>query len=185
MILHLIRHGQSEWNAERRVQGQSDPPLTALGRDQARAAAEALADRPLSAVLSSDLHRAWATAALVAQPHGLPVVGVAGLREQRLGVLEGLPMAEALTIADGMDWTDPDAAVPGGESLRQVYDRVAAALRPVCAGEHGGQVAVVSHGDAIRMARCALAGEPIESAPYESVPTGSVTTLHLHRNPLA
>ncbi len=185
MILHLIRHGQSEWNAERRVQGQADPPLTALGREQARVAADALADRPLSAVLSSDLHRASSTAAAVAEPHGLAVVCDAGLREQRLGVLEGLPMAEALQRSGGMDWTDPDASVPGGESLRQVYDRVAAALRPVCAGAYGAEVAVVSHGDAIRMARCALAGDPIESAPYESVPTGSVTTLHLDRNPLA
>jgi broad specificity phosphatase PhoE len=185
VILHLIRHGQSEWNAERRVQGQADPPLTGLGVDQARAAADALADRPLSAVLSSDLQRACATAAAVAEPHGLVVVGVAGLREQRLGVLEGLPMTEALQRSEGMDWTDPDAFVPGGESLRQVYDRVAAALRPVCAGSVGVEVAVVSHGDAIRMARCALAGEPIESAPYESVPTGSVTTLQLDRNPFA
>jgi probable phosphoglycerate mutase len=177
VIVHLVRHGQSEWNAARRVQGQQDPPLTPLGLVQAAAAADSLRDRPVTAVLSSDLTRARRTAEPIAAAHGLPVVVDIRLREQCLGVLEGLPQQEALDRSSGFDWTDVDAAVRGGESLRAVYVRLAAALDPLCGGEFGAEVAVVSHGDAIRVARCVLAGRPIEEVSHEGISNGTVLTV--------
>jgi probable phosphoglycerate mutase len=179
VIVHLVRHGQSEWNEARRVQGQQDPPLTPLGLSQAAGAAESLRDRPLTAVLSSDLARARQTAEPIAAAHGLPVVVDSRLREQGLGVLEGLSLQEALDWSDGFDWTDVDAAVPGGESLRAVYARLAAVLDPLCRGEAGAEIAVVSHGDAIRVARCFLAGAPVESVSHEGVPNGSVVSISI------
>ncbi|HEX3811217.1 MAG TPA: histidine phosphatase family protein [Mycobacteriales bacterium] len=177
MIVHLVRHGQSEWNESRRVQGQQDPPLTPLGLTQATAAADSLRHRPLTAVWSSDLTRARRTAEPIAAAHGLPVVVDARLREQCLGVLEGLPQQEALDRSSGFDWTDVDAAVCGGESLRAVYARLVAVLDPLCRGEAGAEIAVVSHGDAIRVARCVLAGLPVESVTYDGIPTGTVLTV--------
>jgi probable phosphoglycerate mutase len=178
VIIHLVRHGQSEWNLCRRVQGQADPPLTALGLEQAATAAAQLRDRPLTAVLSSDLIRARQTAEPIAAAHRLPVRIDPRLREQRLGVLEGLPLAEALERSVDFDWTNVDAAVPGGESLRQVYERLAAVLDPL-PGRDYGEVAVVSHGDTIRVARCLLAGQPVEAVAYDVVGNGAVLTLEL------
>jgi broad specificity phosphatase PhoE len=165
VIVRLVRHGQSTWNAERRLQGQQDPPLSELGRAQARAL-----DLSGSVVLCSDLRRAVQTAALAGatRPHL-----DARLREQAWGELEGLALEAALARYPDFDYTDVDAAVPGGESLRQVWDRLAT----LDLSAYGDDVAVVTHGDTIRVARCAFAGRPVEEVGWVLPPNGSVTVL--------
>src|SRR4029079_3482461 len=90
----LARHGETDWNVERRVQGHSDTPLNDTGRGQARALAEELAGEPIDAVYSSDLVRAHETARLVAEQRGLDVTAIRDLREKHFGTWEGLTDVE-------------------------------------------------------------------------------------------
>ena len=86
----LVRHGETDWNAQRRYQGQTDVPLNEAGRRQADALAERLAGEEISAVLSSDRQRARQTALAIAAPHGLPVQEEPRMCEIALGDWEGL-----------------------------------------------------------------------------------------------
>jgi len=177
--LHLLRHGQSEWNVARRLQGQvGDVPLTALGLEQARAAAATLAGRNIVAVHSSDLLRARRTAEVIGTALGLPVELDVRLREQSYGTLEGLPSADVLAAAP-YDFTDPDARAPGGESLRDVHDRMGRCLTAFARRYEGGECVVVSHGDAIRIGLAWLDGIGPGQVPWRETPNGSVTTVRL------
>lgn len=159
-----IRHGETDWNAGARIQGQLDLPLNARGRWQAQRLGQALADETIDAIYASDLGRARATAEALAAGRGLPVLTDAGLRERAFGRFEGLSYAEieAAWPDDARRWRrrDPAFGAPGGEVLRDFYDRaVAAAAR--LAGRHPGQcIALVAHGgvmDCLYRAACRVA----------------------------
>ena len=127
----LVRHGETDWNRDRRVQGHTDVPLNETGREQARALAGELAGEPLAAVYSSDLSRALETATIVAEPRSLAVTTLPALREKHFGTWEGLTDAEVLTRF-------PDAHATGwgdGETTEEMADRVLAAVREIGAGE--------------------------------------------------
>ena len=116
----LARHGETDWNSGRRVQGHTDIPLNAAGVDQARALAEQLAGEPLTAVFSSDLSRALDTARAVADVHGLEVTVDPRLREKNFGTWEGLTdveIAERFPEARRGQWGD-------GETTEEVAERV-------------------------------------------------------------
>jgi broad specificity phosphatase PhoE len=175
-VLHLVRHGESEWNASRRVQGQTaHVGLTDLGRRQATEAADALEGLPITAVLTSDQRRAMQTAAIIAERVGTIPTREPRLREQSLGWLEGLPLDEAMRRSAGTDWTDPDTRPSGGESIRDVYRRLGPLLEHV--RQTGGECVLVSHGDTIRVALAILEGLPPESVPHAAPANGSVTTV--------
>jgi len=175
--LHLVRHGQSEWNLTGRLQGQTGHvPLTPLGVEQAAAAARALAGRDIAAVHASDLRRARQTAEVIAAALGLPVQLDAGLREQSYGNLEGRPSAEVLAEAP-YDFADPDAHPPSGESLRDVHDRVGRSLAAYLGRYAGRECVLVSHGDAIRAGLAWLEGLGPGEIPWRETPNGSVTTV--------
>ncbi|MCW2910674.1 MAG: Phosphoglycerate mutase [Actinomycetia bacterium] len=131
--LFLVRHGESGWNRKRLIQGQSRaaPGLTAAGREDAVAAAGDLADSGAVFILASDLRRAVETALPIAARLGVPVRLEPRLRERLLGTAEGRPSDQVdpgeLGVT-GMRITDPDACPPGGESVRQLYDRVTSLL---------------------------------------------------------
>lgn len=154
----LARHGETEWNAVRRVQGWTDIPLSARGQCQAEALAVRLADTRLDAVYSSDLSRAERTAAPTAARHGLAVQMVPGLREKGFGDWEGLTQADL--ERDYADlWhryhvaRDLNALVPGGETWPQVQERLSAVLRRILAAHPGPEetVLLVGHGGSGRM----------------------------------
>ena len=177
--LHLVRHGQSEWNVTRRLQGQvAVVPLTSLGLEQARRAASTLAGRRIAAVHSSDLLRAHRTAEVIGTALGLPVHLDPGLREQSYGTLEGLPTAEVLAAAP-YDFTDPDARAPAGESIRDVHERLARCLAAYARQYEGQECVLVSHGDAIRIGLAWLDGLGPGEVPWRETPNGSVTTVRL------
>jgi broad specificity phosphatase PhoE len=96
-MLHLIlvRHGETEWNVQRRYQGQFNVPLSSVGRQQAERIAQRLASQKIDAIYASDLERAWETAAIIAAKHNLAVASEPRLRELKFGVLEGLTFDEA------------------------------------------------------------------------------------------
>jgi broad specificity phosphatase PhoE len=179
VTLLLVRHGQTEWNALGLMQGQTaDIPLTDLGHAQAATAAAELAGLRPGALVSSDLLRARQTAEHCARATGLTLNTTPELREQGYGVLEGRPSRE---LWDVVDWTDPQWAADGGESLAQLYARVAGYLDGLRAEPPADVVALVTHGDTIRAAQAVVAGLGPAGLPAVTPPNGSVTRLELAR----
>lgn len=145
-----IRHGETAWNAESRLQGQLDIPLNALGRRQAAALAGALRDEGIDLVVASDLGRAWETARALAGPLGLPLQAEPGLRERGFGLLEGHTYREIderwPEMARRWRTRDPDFAPEGAESLRGFYARAVATAERWALAHPGRTLALVSHG---------------------------------------
>lgn len=154
----LARHGETEWNAIRRVQGWTDIPLSAKGQAQAEALAERLSHIPLTAVYSSDLSRAAQTAAPAAARQGLAVQTAPELREKGFGAWEGLTQADLERDYPDL-WhryhvaRDLDALIPGGETWPQVQERLSAVLHSILAVHRGPEetVLLVGHGGSGRM----------------------------------
>ena len=150
--LLLIRHGQSTWNAQRRWQGSADPPLSDVGRAQARALAAAIAGSGVDAIASSDLERARETAAIVAAELGVsaPVRLEPGLRERDVGDVSGLTVEEIDARWPGLldQWRAGTLErMPNGEG--DITPRVMGALRALAADPPGQVVLVVTHGGVI------------------------------------
>lgn len=151
-LLLVARHGQTDWNRERRWQGHADRPLTSVGRAQADVLAERLADVRLDAVYASDLRRAQDTARAVAACHGLEVETVPALREVDTGEWTGLtrPEVEARAPEAFARWREGESPWRGGESYEEMADRVEAAALAIGGAHDGGRVLVVTHAGAIR-----------------------------------
>ena len=150
----VVRHGETRWNVERRMQGHFDSPLTAAGREQAAAIARRLADdAPFDLLVSSDLGRALETAGAIARATGHAVQTQPRLRERHWGVGEGMGYAEIgerYPAAFRPDpEVDPDYAVPGGESRRAFHARVVAAFEELAAARPAARIVVVTHGGAL------------------------------------
>jgi len=179
--LILVRHGETVWNAEGRVQGQTDSPLTARGRAEARMVGQRLASMQIAAIYSSDVGRARETAEIIAAPHGLAVTAVPALRERCYGVLEGRTMDEA--ARDDAGWLEAwradrlRLAPPEGESQPELCRRVMAALREIVAAHAGDAVIVATHGGPIKSAVFAVLDIPISSWDLTWVANGSITVL--------
>jgi len=142
----VVRHGQSEWNAEGRWQGQENPPLTALGRQQAREAARAVG--AVDAIYASPLERAATTAHLIAEETGVgPVVLLSGLMERHAGVWQGLTRAQIEEAFPG--YLDAGRRPPGWEDDAEVEARVFEALWTIASQHPGGHVLAVAHAGVI------------------------------------
>ena len=147
--LILVRHGETEWNRETRIQGQRDSALSAEGRAQARAVGARLAREGATHLVSSDLGRTMDTARAVADATGLAIEALPGLRERAFGIFEGRTLAEieATWPDEHARWRsrDPHYAIPGGESLVQLRRRVGDCLAALAA-RGLSQLIVVTHG---------------------------------------
>ena len=145
-----VRHGETAWNVETRMQGQLDIPLNDKGRWQALRVAAALADEALDAIYTSDLLRASQTAEALARAQRLALVTDRGLRERCFGVFEGLTFTEveARWPDDSRRWRrrEPDFAPEGAESLRQFSARCVDAAARLAAAHPGQTIALVAHG---------------------------------------
>ncbi len=145
-----IRHGETAWNVDTRIQGQLDISLNARGQWQAEQAAIALQDEPIDAIISSDLARAFETALAVARPHGLHVQVDRGLREREFGIFQGKTFAEieAQMPEQALLWRKrvPDFAPEGGESLLVFRERVQQCLQALVAQHMGQHIVIASHG---------------------------------------
>jgi probable phosphoglycerate mutase len=156
----LIRHGETAWNAERRLQGHLDIPLNAEGERQARLLAEALAPESIDLVVASDLQRARQTAQAVATPRGMPVHAEPGLRERCYGGFEGLLYSEIEQRfpAEFAAWQarDVDGILPSGknrgETFRDFYTRATGAILGLAAAHPGKTLALVAHGGVLECA---------------------------------
>ena len=178
-LLVLVRHGESTWNAEQRLQGQQDPPLSERGREQARAAARVVAGLGLPAerVVSSDLSRARETAELLG-------VGAARLdpawREIDVGGWAGRRAADVDAEADGLtNWRGGPRTAPDGEPWADFARRVARAIAELAAA--GGSWIVVSHGGCVRAATAHLTGA--DARALGAPGNGSATVFALGARP--
>lgn len=145
--LLLVRHGETDWNADGRLQGHTDRPLNEYGRRQAQQLAEELDGEELEAIYSSDLARARETAEIVGQRLGLPTVLDPDLREKDWGTWEGLTAVER----DRVEFV--------GESTEAHQERMLRALRRISQRHPGGgRVLVVTHGGSMRRVQTATLG---------------------------
>jgi 2,3-bisphosphoglycerate-dependent phosphoglycerate mutase len=163
-----VRHGQTAWNADARVQGRLDIDLNNVGRWQAERVAAALADETLHAIYSSDLARARDTAMPLAQQLGLPVNLEEGLRERGFGAFEGKTFAqiEAEQPDGARRWRERDLHFrPGGhgESLTALYERVVSTVSRLAQAHAGQQIAVFAHGGVMDMLYRAASRIPLEA----------------------
>lgn len=151
----LVRHGETEWNAEGRVQGQTDIPLSSVGLKQAAACARLFAGQDFSALYSSDLSRVRQTAEPSARRLALPVQLDPALRERHFGIFERLLYSEVKerhpeAYARFHD-KDPDYDLETGESLRTFFDRCRGAITRIADRHPGEQVLVFTHGGVLDM----------------------------------
>ena len=145
-----IRHGETAWNVDTRIQGHLDIPLNERGHWQAQRLAQALAQEDIAAVYASDLSRAFETGRYVAQAAGSPITPEPGLRERRFGLFEGRTFKDIETELpkESLLWRkrDPHFAPEGGESLVQLHERVVATCNRLARQHPGELIAVVGHG---------------------------------------
>jgi probable phosphoglycerate mutase len=148
--LIVIRHGETAWNRERRMQGTTDTQLSDVGRAQARALGRRLAGRIFAALYTSDLARARDTARTIAEHADRDIVTDPRLQERRFGIFEGLTVEEIVARYPDehvrFASRDPDYAVPGGESARSFTERCIGCLAEIAGRHPGHEVVVVTHG---------------------------------------
>jgi broad specificity phosphatase PhoE len=153
-LLILARHGETDWNRDGIWQGHGDPPLNELGRRQAAALSERLANVAIDALYSSDLRRALETAEIVAAARGIPVTAEPELREMDVGSWSGLTTDEIEQRFPGMTHHD-------GES-REAFDaRAVGVLHRIAEAHEGASVLAVTHGGVVRALQRQLFGEPL------------------------
>lgn len=170
----FVRHGETDWNAEKRIQGHIDLPLNETGRAQALATAFGVAHHSFAALYASDLGRAWQTAQAAAERLGLEVRPAPGLRERHYGIFQGLtadegarkyPDAHARYAA-----RDPDYDFETGESLRGFADRVVAGVEWLVRHHAGQTVLAVSHGGVLDIIYRKATGRTLEAPRDFKIP---------------
>jgi len=195
-IILLIRHGETAWNAERRLQGHLDIPLNPEGERQARLLAAALAGEPLDVLVSSDLMRARQTAQAIADLRGMPLQIAPGLRERCYGGFEGLLYSEiearfprefAAWQARDVDAVLPEGSKPGancGETFLAFFERATATILALGAAHAGRTIALVAHGGVLECAYRLARGLPLETPRDFKVFNASINRFVLEQGVL-
>jgi probable phosphoglycerate mutase len=179
MLLYCIRHGETTFNAEGRIQGQHDTQLSPLGKMQSEAIARALADSAIEVVYSSPLARAYETARPLAAARHVELKTDDRLKELNAGIFQLLLPSEMTEKypTETARWKshDPDFQIPGGESRRQLMERGGRALEDILRSKHD-VAAVVAHGGVLTAAFKYLLGIPAERSPF-MLYNGSINLL--------
>lgn len=183
MRLIMVRHGETLYNAQRRFTGQSDVPLNMLGKRQAAALGEYLATEHLDVIVTSDLERTRVTAEEIARYHGLPIQEDIDLRELAFGEWEGYTYDEVLARDAKLvaQWrSDPATyAPPGGETVSQLRDRCARALRNWQTQYPEASVLWVTHGGLIGVLLCHVLGIDLKRRWQFRHDNASISEMHL------
>ena len=180
--LLLVRHGETEWNREKRIQGAgSDIPLSDVGLRQAELVSQALRLESITAVYASPLRRARITAETIARPHGLTITEVPAFKEIDAGDLEGHKVSETpgMTLSSILvrDGNGAMPRLPGGESLAELQARAWPPLQQIITSTPEGVVVVASHYFTILTMVCSALGFPIDTVARLTIGTGSITTI--------
>ena len=181
--LCIVRHGETAWNAEHRVQGQLDVPLNAIGLAQARAAAQILAREKFDALYSSDLSRAKQTAQPVANLFSMAIMVEKNLRERHYGIFERLTYAE-VKLRYPEDYArfaarDPDYAFRTGESLRDFSTRSIAVISQLAARHQGANILVFTHGGVLDKLYRFVTGLPLSAERNFGIPNAGLNRVEL------
>ena len=178
----VVRHGQTHWNVEARIQGHGDSGLTEEGIAQAEAIGARLADEPCDILIASDLGRAHETAKRVSSRNAKPIQLDPRLRERAFGAGEGMTYAELDRAYPGSfqrrGAVDPDLCVPGGESRRQFHTRVRDAFEEMVAKHAGRNLIVVTHGGVLTSLYRHIHGIAIETAHPIPISNASYNRMH-------
>lgn len=177
----VVRHGETEWNAARRIQGQIDIALNDAGLRQAEAAGRWLRAAGIAALYSSDLQRAWATAQAIGTALGLSPEAAPELRERAYGVFEGLTYGEAQARYPAgyaaFEGRNADYDFERGESLSAMYARVTGKLQAIAAAHPGRNVVVVAHGGVLDIANRFVRGNPLEAPRDFLIPNAGLNWI--------
>lgn len=177
-----VRHGETAWNVDTRIQGQTDIGLNDTGRWQAQRVGEALAGEAIDAIYSSDLSRAHQTAQAIATHSEVPVIAERGLRERCFGMFEGRTFDEIHQAwpEEALSWRKriPDWAPPeGGESLLALRARVSGAVQAMAARHPGQQIVMVAHGGVLDSIYRLATGQEVNSPRTWQLPNGAINRL--------
>jgi phosphoserine phosphatase len=181
--LYLVRHGETQWNVEKRMQGRLDSPLTDLGLKQGEWVADALRDVPFDAIYASSSPRALRTAEIVSSDRTIPVIPVDALQEISLGVWEGRLQKEldqAFSNHYHAFWKTPHTfRMNTGETFFAVQERVVAEIQRIVAEHPGQNVLVVSHTVALKLIMAHFADRPLPQL-WDSAYShpGSISIVH-------
>lgn len=179
--LCLVRHGETEWNAARRIQGQTDIALNEAGLRQAAATGRWLKSAGIEALYSSDLKRAWATALAIGQVLGLQPQAVPAMRERAYGVFEGLTYEEArLRHPAGyaaFEGRNADYDFENGESLRAMFVRVTDQLQAIAAAHPGQNGVIVLHGGVLDIINRFVRGNSLETPRDFLIPNAGINWI--------
>lgn len=177
----LVRHGETSWNVEGRIQGHTDIALNGLGVAQAEAVGKRLAREPFDAVYSSDLIRAYHTARPTVPDPDRTIIKDQRLRERHLGVLQGLTGEEAMTKQlaawRAFKSRDPDLELAGGESLGEFSRRVVGFVEDVLDWHASSRVLVVTHGGVLDVAYRHATGMPLSASRNFPIYNASVNVI--------
>ena len=176
--LCIIRHGETDWNAGKRIQGHLDIPLNESGLRQAHAMAHGLAECPFRAIYSSDLRRAWQTAKIAAARLEIRLSAHEGLRERHSGLLEGRTVEELSRYhpeahARFLD-RDPDYRFGKGESMRSFSARVVAAVEELVASHVGETILLVTHGGVLDVVFRIATGRSLDAPRDYPMPNAGI-----------
>ncbi|MFO7696270.1 MAG: histidine phosphatase family protein [Anaerolineae bacterium] len=181
--LYLVRHGQTDWNSEGRLQGHADRPLNTIGRIQATAVGHRLASVPVDAIYASDLVRAMATARAIAVYHGLAVIPERRMREVSYGDWEGEKISDLAKRypQELAGWrSDPPTYLPpGAEPQHAVRQRVSAFLQEMYMRPPDEQIVLVAHGNSLRVLLSLISPWPDSRRQRPVVDTASLTKVIL------
>ena len=179
--LCIVRHGETAWNAEGRVQGQLDIPLSEMGLAQARAVAAVLGNESFSAIYSSDLIRVRQTAQPSADRLGLPVALDPDLRERHYGAFQGMTYSEAKERmpADYARFKarDPEFAFTSGESLARFNERALACMNSLIKRHAGEKLLVFTHGGVLEMIYRHATGRGLSAARDFEIPNAAINRI--------
>lgn len=181
----LIRHGETEWNANRRLQGWLDIPLSDIGFQQARQLAthlQGVTEPKFAAVLTSDLSRASETARIATEHLSLPLITSEQLRERNYGIYQGMDWA-ALTeglAEQRVDLRDPAQAVEGGESFEEFATRITTAFEAYAREYAGQHVLVFAHGGVVDIAWRRAEGHALTVKRPGTILNTSINVFDVH-----
>jgi len=183
----LVRHGETNWNVQQRIQGQIDIGLNDAGLAQAAAAARWLAGQPIAALYSSDLLRARQTAECIARSLELLPIWRPEFRERRYGLFEGLTYSEsrAAYAADylAFERREPEFVIPcGGESLLQLHERVTNGLRLLAVAHRGQTIAIVTHGGVLDIVNRLARDKPLNAPRDFLIPNAAINWVSVRGN---
>jgi probable phosphoglycerate mutase len=181
--LCVVRHGETEWNAGKRIQGQIDIPLSALGHAQARATGNALLGEGFAAIYSSDLVRTRQTAEATAHLAHIPLQLDPGLRERHYGIFQGLTYAEA-ALRHPDEYArhkarDPRFVPKGGESLLDLAARIGSACEVIVRRHAGQAVALFTHGGVLDILYRQAAGQPLTTPRDFAIPNCAINWFEI------